>query len=75
MLVVDEMLPRTPEIALRVLGVMVALAAAAVVPLVTMARKAAVFGLGGGKETGPPMRGVRPVRLMSGVRPVRAKEG
>ena len=33
----------------------------------TMARKAAVFGLGGGKATGPPTRGVRPV---DGVRPV-----
>ena len=27
-----------------------------------------MFGLGGGNDTGPPMRGVRPV---AGVRPVR----
>lgn len=36
-----------------------------------MARNAAVFGLGGGKDVGPPMSGVRPVRLTSGVRPER----
>lgn len=39
--------------------------------LVTMARNAAVLGDGGGKETGPPTSGVRPVRPTSGVRPVR----
>lgn len=39
--------------------------------LVTMAKKAAVLGDGGGKETGPPTSGVRPVRPTSGVRPVR----
>lgn len=46
--------------------------------LFIMARKAAVFGLGGGKLTGPPMRGVRPVpgvRPVLGVRPVRKAEG
>ena len=39
----------------------------------TEERKAAVFGEAGGKETGPPRRGVRPVpgvRPMRGVRPV-----
>lgn len=36
----------------------------------TMARKAAVFGEGGGKDAGPPVRGVIPV---PGVRPVRTK--
>jgi len=38
------------------------------------ARKAAVLGEGGGKETGPPISGVRPVPGVSpvrGVRPVR----
>ncbi len=53
---------RTEERALRVLGV------TAEVPEPTIARKAAVFGEGGGKATGPPTRGVRPVE---GVRPVR----
>ena len=66
--------------ALRVLGVMVP-----VTPwrppgplLFIMARNAAVFGLGGGKETGPPIRGVRPVPGVSpvrGVRPVRKAAG
>ena len=37
----------------------------------TIARNAAVLGDGGGKETGPPTRGVRP---LEGVRPVRPKE-
>lgn len=61
---------RTPEIAFRVLGVIVAATLDKLVlpELPIMARKAAVPGLGGGKETGPPMRGVRPV---PGVRPVR----
>ena len=56
--------------ALRVFGVMVAATfdRLAEAEFVIMARKAAVPGLGGGKETGPPMRGVRPV---PGVRPVR----
>ena len=48
------------------------------VELFIMARKAAVFGLGGGKLTGPPMRGVRPVpgvRPVLGVRPVRKLVG
>jgi hypothetical protein len=60
----------------RVPGVMVALepgtmsalsAPPTVIPLetpdvwlVTMAKKAAVFGEGGGKDTGPPTSGVRP---------------
>lgn len=52
-------------IALRVFGVMVA---ALPFGLFIMWRKAAVFGDGGGKETGPPRIGVRPV---PGVRPVR----
>ena len=53
--------------ALRVFGVMVA---PPDVLLFIMCRKAAVLGEGGGKETGPPMRGVRPVPV-PGVRPVR----
>lgn len=43
-----------------------------------IARKAAVFGEGGGKETGPPMSGVSPVpgvRPVRGVSPVRKEEG
>ena len=61
---------RTPVSALSVFGVIVAaLAAAAPAALdPTMAKNAAVLGLGGGKATGPPTRGVRPVL---GVKPVR----
>jgi len=62
-----------PVIALRVLGVIVAGVGwswGAEELLVTKARKAAVFGEGGGKETGPPTSGVRPV---DGVRPVLPK--
>lgn len=61
-------------IALRVLGVIVAPDADELIIL----RKAVVLGDGGGKETGPPMRGVRPVPGVSpvrGVRPVRKLEG
>lgn len=43
------------------------------VPL-TNAKRAAVLGDGGGKPPGPPIRGVRPVRLTSGVNPVRTNE-
>lgn len=46
--------------------------------LVTMARKAAVLGDGGGKLVGPPTSGVRPVfgvRPVPGVRPVRRVVG
>lgn len=50
---------------MRVFGVIVA---AEPLPALTIARKAAVFGDGGGKATGPPTSGVRPV---DGVRPVR----
>ena len=64
--------------ALSVLGVMggaapAALAGCAVLEL-TIAKKAAVPGLGGGKLTEPFTRGVRPVpgvRPVLGVRPVR----
>lgn len=35
-----------------------------------IARKAAVFGEGGGKATGPPTSGVRPVEGVSPVRKV-----
>ncbi len=55
----------------NVFGVIVAATEAkgfALAAPVTMARKAAVFGLGGGNDEGPPMSGVRPV---PGVRPVR----
>jgi hypothetical protein len=65
---------RTPVIALRVLGVIVAPVADELI----MLRKAVVLGDGGGKETGPPIRGVRPVPGVSpvrGVRPVRKLEG
>lgn len=58
--------PRTLAIVLSVLGVIVA--AAALLPELTIARNAAVLGEGGGNATGPPTRGVRPV---DGVRPVR----
>lgn len=67
-------LERAPVIALRVLGVIVAL----LDPLFIMDKKAAVFGDGGGKDTGPPINGVRPVPGVSpvrGVRPVRKFEG
>jgi hypothetical protein len=60
--------------ALRVLGVIVAPDADELI----MLRNAAVLGDGGGKETGPPMRGVRPVPGVSpvrGVRPVRKLDG
>lgn len=65
----------------KVLGVMVAATEDKEPPLellFIMARNAAVFGLGGGKDTGPPMRGVRPVAGVSpvrGVRPVRKEAG
>lgn len=65
--------PIIPVIALSVFGVIVAGLGAicpAELAFVTIARNAAVFGDGGGNETGPPTRGVRPVE---GVRPVRAK--
>lgn len=65
---------RTPVIALRVFGVIVAPDADELI----MLRKAAVLGDGGGKDTGPPIRGVRPVPGVSpvrGVRPVRKLEG
>jgi hypothetical protein len=65
---------RTPVIALRVFGVIVAPDADELI----MLRKAAVFGDGGGKDTGPPIRGVRPVPGVSpvrGVRPVRKLDG
>ena len=65
---------RTPVIALRVFGVIVAPEADELI----MLRKAAVLGDGGGKDTGPPMRGVRPVPGVSpvrGVRPVRKLDG
>lgn len=58
-------------IALRVFGVIVAFKLAPA-PLFMSARKAAVLGEGGGKETGPPTRGVRPepgVSPKRGVRP------
>jgi hypothetical protein len=61
-------------IALRVFGVIVAPDADELI----MLRKAAVFGEGGGKDTGPPIRGVRPVPGVSpvrGVRPVRKLDG
>lgn len=53
--------------ALSVFGVIVG-AAPTLEPWFTIARKAAVLGEGGGKATGPPTRGVRPV---DGVSPVR----
>jgi hypothetical protein len=63
---------RTPVIALSVFGVIVAAALDRLVDgvwgLFIMLRKAAVFGDGGGKDIGPPRRGVRPV---PGVNPVR----
>lgn len=64
---------RTPVIALRVFGVIVAFELAPALLFIS-ARKAAVFGEGGGKDTGPPTRGVRPVpgvNPVRGVRPVR----
>ena len=57
----------TPVSALSVFGVIVAVFAVAP-PDPTIAKNAAVLGLVGGKATGPPTRGVRPVL---GVRPVR----
>jgi hypothetical protein len=58
-----------PVMALSVFGVIVA-------PPDTdeliMLRKAAALGDGGGDDTGPPMRGVRPER---GIRPVRKLDG
>ena len=60
--------------ALRVFGVIVAPDADELI----MLRKAAVLGDGGGKETGPPIRGVRPVpgvRPVRGVKPVRKLVG
>ena len=44
---------------------------------VTIARKAAVFGLGGGKEPEAPPKGVKPVLkfVKSGVKPVRKELG
>lgn len=74
---------RTLVRTLSVLGVIVALAelsGPAADAFVTMARKAAVLGEGGGNETGPPMTpaGVRPVpagvRPVPGVRPVRKED-
>lgn len=65
--------PRTPVIALSVFGVIVAFELAPAL-LFIRARNAAVLGEGGGKETGPPTRGVRPVpgvNPVRGVRPVR----
>jgi hypothetical protein len=63
---------RTPVIALSVFGVIVAAALVrlfeGVWGLCIMLRKAAVFGDGGGKDIGPPSKGVRPV---PGVKPVR----
>ena len=66
--------------ALRVLGVIVpaTLERLAGPLLFIIASKAAVLGLGGGKETGPPMSGVRPVpgvRPVRGVSPVRKAAG
>jgi hypothetical protein len=72
LLVVPE--ARTPVIALRVFGVIVAPVAEELI----MLRNAAVLGDGGGNETGPPIRGVRPVPGVSpvrGVRPVRKLDG
>lgn len=66
---------RTPVMALRVFGVIVAPPEA---DELIMLRKAAVFGDGGGKDTGPPIRGVSPVPGVSpvrGVRPVRKFDG
>ena len=70
----------TPVMADKVFGVMVpATPLSDGGPLLfIMARNAAVLGDGGGKETGPPMRGVRPVPGVSpvrGVRPVRKAAG
>jgi hypothetical protein len=66
---------RTPVMALRMFGVIVA-------PPDTdeliMLRKATVLGDGSGDDTGPPMRGVRPVPGVSpvrGVRPIRKLDG
>ena len=69
---------RTPVIALRVLGVIVA---PPDTDRLIMLRNAAVLGDGGGKGTGPPIRGVRPVPGVTqvspvrGVRPVRKLDG
>lgn len=67
-----EELLSTPFIAESVFGVIVAFAELEL--LFMRARNAAVFGEGGGKETGPPTRGVKPVpgvRPVRGVKPVR----
>lgn len=66
-----------PDSAERVFGVMVAPDRPGPLELVTMAKKAAVFGLGGGKEAPVAPRGVRPVLKVdrSGVKPVRKAEG
>jgi len=40
----------------------------------TMAKRAAVLGVGGGKEPPPAIRGVKPVLETSGVRPVLTNE-
>jgi len=71
---------KTPVMAERVLGVIVpATEERDVGPLLfIMARKAAVLGEGGGKETGPPMSGVSPVpgvNPVRGVSPVRKAAG
>ena len=66
----------TPLSALRVLGVMVAVFEGGwpvEVPF-TMAKRAAVLGVGGGKEPPPAIRGVKPVLETSGVRPVLTNE-
>ena len=57
---------KTPVSALSVFGVIVG--AEPLLPALTIARKAAVLGEGGGKATGPPTSGVSPV---DGVSPVR----
>ena len=71
---------RTPDMALRVFGVIVAATFDRDDPeeLLIIARKAAVPGLGGGNETGPPMSGVSPepgVNPVRGVRPVLKDDG
>ena len=67
-----------PLSAESVFGVMVAAEVEAADVLFTIAaRKAAVFGEGGGNEIGPPPRGVKPVLKLdrSGVKPVRKELG
>ena len=73
-------LESTPVIAESVFGVMVPATPLRLGgPLLfIMVRKAAVLGEGGGNETGPARRGVRPVPGVSpvrGVRPVRKAAG